>query len=295
MYMKMVDEAAAHRANTQHGAFTIRQVGASRSARDRRVANGRWVRSVEASVYTLPHYPPSWRQRLIVAILGSPAGALASHRSGAVLHGVREGAPIEVTVPRSSHSRPSSGLVHQSDVPMAQRSTIDGIPVTRIERTLVDLASVVGDDEVEQAVEAALRRGLTTADRLVPQLASARPGAARLRRVLDRRARGRPAGSELEVLVIQLLRAAGLADPVRQHEVRIGGERYFLDLAYPERRVCIEVDGREAHEGEAFQRDRTRQNALILAGWTVLRFTWADATKRAGYVTALVTQALVAA
>ncbi len=164
-----------------------------------------------------------------------------------------------------------------------------------MERTIVDLAAVAGDGAVERAVEAVLRRGLTTLDRVTPELAAARPGVVRLRRVLDRRARGRPAGSDLEVLLIRLLRAAGLPDPVRQHEACVGAARYCIDLAYPDRRLGIELDGREWHEGDAFQRDRSRQSALVLAGWTVLRFTWADVTERPDQVVALITRALRAA
>ena len=44
--------------------------------------------------------------------------------------------------------------------------------------------------------------------------------------------------------------------------------------------VAIEVDGLAVHSGaEAFQKDRKRQNYLILSGWRVLRFTWRDLTE----------------
>ena len=52
-----------------------------------------------------------------------------------------------------------------------------------------------------------------------------------------------------------------------------------LDVAFPAARVAIEVDGWAWHSGvDRFRRDRQRQNALVLAGWTVLRFTWHDLT-----------------
>lgn len=283
-------------ADRQHGAFSRRQayeLGASRSGCDRRAGDGRWLRTDQTAVLRLRGYPPSWRQRLFAAILAGPDGGVASHRSAAVLHSLREGTPVELTVAQGGHTL-KHALVHQAAVGGAEWMRVEGIPVSRVERTLVDLAAVVGDNEVEQAVEAALRRGLTNVDRLAAQLRSGRRGTARLRRVLERRASGRPAGSELEVRLLQLLRAAGMPDPVRQYEVRVGAERYFLDVAYPDRRLCIEVDGREAHEGAAFQRDRTRQNALALAGWTVLRFTWADVTERADEVIAVLARALAA-
>jgi very-short-patch-repair endonuclease len=70
---------------------------------------------------------------------------------------------------------------------------------------------------------------------------------------------------------------AGLA-PVPQYEVRVQG-RFIarVDLAFPAARVAVEYDGRAVHERQdVFDRDRRRQNELVRAGWTVLRFTSAD-------------------
>lgn len=55
----------------------------------------------------------------------------------------------------------------------------------------------------------------------------------------------------------------------------------LLDLAFPRERVVIEVDGWAYHRDvNAFRRDRSRQNALVLAGWTVVRVTWHDLVDR---------------
>lgn len=62
-----------------------------------------------------------------------------------------------------------------------------------------------------------------------------------------------------------------------------------LDIALPDRRIAIEIDGWAYHSDvDRFQRDRSRQNALVALGWTILRFTWADLTQRPGYVRAMV-------
>ena len=80
-----------------------------------------------------------------------------------------------------------------------------------------------------------------------------------------------------------------LPRPERQH--RIGAKRY--DFAWPEHRVVVETDGWQGHSGpHAFQGDRTSSNALQLAGWLVLRFTWEDLTVRARRVAATVRAAL---
>lgn len=71
---------------------------------------------------------------------------------------------------------------------------------------------------------------------------------------------------------------AGLA-PVSQHVVTDsrGAVVGRVDLAFPEHRIAIEYDGWAAHQrGDAFRRDRQRQNALVAAGWRVLRFTAED-------------------
>ncbi len=75
-----------------------------------------------------------------------------------------------------------------------------------------------------------------------------------------------------------VLTDAGL-DPVPQYVVQdaFGAFLARVDLALPAARVAIEYDGRDAHlSPEAFIRDRQRQNLLIAAGWTVLRFTAVD-------------------
>ncbi len=57
------------------------------------------------------------------------------------------------------------------------------------------------------------------------------------------------------------------------------------DVVFEAHRVVIEIDGRAYHvTADRFERDRERQNRLVAAGWTVLRFTWRDLTERPRYV-----------
>ena len=294
--MKHLDEAVEAVALRQHGAFTRKQAlgeGVTASCCDRRLRAGQWLRSREPGVYLLRGHPVTWHQRLMSCVLAGPPGSVVSHRAAAALHGVREGAPVEITVPLRSYHQ-LTAVVHQLDVPAADRCLLQQIPATRIERTLLDLAAVANETELERAIEAALRSGLTTRERLLSNAEGAgrRWGLVRFRRVLARCSEGRPTGSELEVRFVQLLRAAGVDEPVRQYEVVVDGARYFLDFAYPAWRVAIELDGRAFH---GFEEDRRRQNALVLAGWTVLRFTWVDVTEREAATVAAVTQGLRAA
>jgi very-short-patch-repair endonuclease len=64
-------------------------------------------------------------------------------------------------------------------------------------------------------------------------------------------------------------------------------------VVFEEAGVVVEVDGWAYHiDPERFQRDRARQNRLVAAGWTVLRFTWRDLTERSEYVVATITSIL---
>jgi very-short-patch-repair endonuclease len=179
-------------------------------------------------------------------------------------------------------------------------TTVGHLPVTTAARTLIDLAAVVDDDALEQALEGALSDGRTSLRQVGRRLDAlsrrGRPGLARVRRVLGRRLEGGPSESELETRFVRVLRRARLPLPVRQHEVRLGGRAVArADLAYPEARLLIELDGWSTHGTKpAFHADRRRQNMLVLAGWTLLRFTWADVVETPAAVVAAVLGALAA-
>jgi very-short-patch-repair endonuclease len=67
----------------------------------------------------------------------------------------------------------------------------------------------------------------------------------------------------------------------------------IVDVLFDEARVVVEIDGRAYHSDDvAFQRDRTRQNRLMRAGYLVLRFTWDDVVARPDEIVALVRHAL---
>jgi very-short-patch-repair endonuclease len=70
---------------------------------------------------------------------------------------------------------------------------------------------------------------------------------------------------------------------------------YVVDIAFPEQKVAIEVDGWAFHsDQQAFQHDRRRQNYLILHGWQVLRFTWLDLVEYPQRVLAAIRSAISA-
>jgi very-short-patch-repair endonuclease len=82
------------------------------------------------------------------------------------------------------------------------------------------------------------------------------------------------------------VRRAGLPRPASQYEVSTRGQFVArVDFAYPDSRLAIEIDGDRWHSGRtARQRDNTRQNRLVAAGWVPLRFSWSDINDRSAFV-----------
>ncbi len=94
-----------------------------------------------------------------------------------------------------------------------------------------------------------------------------------LRRTLLEESRDNP-WSPLERQAHVLLRAAGITGWVTNYQVRVGEKSYFIDIAFPKLRLAVEIDGWKYHGDRAsFESDRIRQNALVSAGWSVMRFT----------------------
>lgn len=56
------------------------------------------------------------------------------------------------------------------------------------------------------------------------------------------------------------------------------GSRFEVDVALPELRIAIEVDGWQYHGRfkKGFHRDRKKDRMLTLAGWRTLRFTYRE-------------------
>ena len=266
-----MDEAISRLAARQHGCFSRRQVhdaGMTDRMIATRVASGRWLR-VEAGVYRMAGAPVTWRQRAVAACMVSGAGAVVSHRSAAVLWGVsgfRPGA-LDITVPPGRSNRNALARVHRSAVDGVRR---DGIPVTRPSRTMIDLAGVVGGDLLEEAVDDVLCRRLCRLDELTAP--AGRRGSRALRTVLDAWNGDALPDGVVEMRVVRRLLAAGLPQPVRQHEIHDHGLFVArVDLAYPDHRLAIELDGFRWHAGRGpFRSDRLRRNRIEAAGWRLL-------------------------
>lgn len=216
------------------------------------VRAGRWQR-VERGVYAEGPDDPSELDRQRARALAS--GGVASGALAGVLHGLDRVALDDRPLRRRALPEDRVVVVH-------------GVRCTNGLQTLIDLASTLTDDVWEQALESALRKRLVTIDDL--------PRRGRIRRVLDRRPPGAaPTASLLETLMVQLIRTVpNLPDPVRQLEVG----RAWVDLAWPELGLFIELDGQQHKHQPVY--DSMRETAVVAAtGWLPGRFTWTEVTR----------------
>ena len=229
---------------------------------------------------------PSVKQLLFAACRWGGAGSAASHRSAAALWDL-DGFDlnvIEIWSPR--HLQSGRVTARIGAIPISDLTEIDGIPVTRVERTLVDLAAVVDVDKLEDALDSALRRRLTTVNRLRLRMRSEtrRRGIGKLRALLaERDDRGRPSASRFETRLNRLLVRSGLP-AMREYKIWDGGNFVArVDFCYPEAKLIIEADGFRWHSARrAWQRDRERRNQLTAMGWRVIQVTWEDLVRRPG-------------
>jgi very-short-patch-repair endonuclease len=241
----------------------------------------------------------SWRQALLAACLFAGGGCRVSHRAGAALWrlaGVDEGV-LEISVPRGRRVRQPNLAVHEVvRLPAVDVTSVDAIPVTTPTRTLLDLAAVVSADVVEEALDDALRRGVTTVGRLRWRAAELgrRPGIGAVRAILEARTnKSAVPQSVLETRLLRLIKRARLPAPTCQHKIKDRGRLVaVVDFAYPEAQLAIEADGYRWHSGRArWQHDLARRNQLTARGWRVIHVTPRDLEQRPDVVARTIAEA----
>jgi predicted transcriptional regulator of viral defense system len=281
-----MDGEIAAVAEQQHALFTRRQaraIGLSRAALAARIHDGTFE-EIAPGVLRVAGAPPSWRQSLRAATLVGSGSAVASHRAAAVLHGLDgfQAGPIEVSVTASCRLSLANTVVHHvQSLEPPDVTTIDGIPVTGLARTLCDLGSVVGADLVERALDDARRRFASLRWLRETALRLHRPGQSGTKRLLvlldALDGQGSVRGSWFEKLVEECLRSPKLPPLVRQHRVydRRGRLAGILDAAFPAIRLGVEAHSRQFHFGRAAEhRDEDRDHRLSRIGWHVLYVGW---------------------
>jgi very-short-patch-repair endonuclease/predicted transcriptional regulator of viral defense system len=270
-------EALAALAARQHGVvatWQLRELGFSRGAIAHLVAAERLHR-LYRGVYAVGHTALHPHGRLMAATLACGPDAVLSHRDAAAVWGLRPSArpATDVTVPGLSRHGQRGITIHRTrSLPQDERAVRDGLPVTTVARTLLDLAEVIDRHQVRRAFEEAERLRLFDL-RALKELARrhhGRRGLAVVNELLAEAVEPPVTRSELERRFLELCHEAGL--PAPQVNTQVAG--FEVDMAWPEARLVVELDGHEFHRTRAaFERDRARDAALQVAGHRVLRVT----------------------
>jgi very-short-patch-repair endonuclease len=275
------------------GVITVAQAceaGLSRRAVERRITSGLWKRCGRG-VYFVDDRPFTDAARIRAAVWGYGMRAAASGLTAAWWHGLTQFAPavVEVTTPRNSHGRRHPGTsVRRRDLEPVDVVVVNDMRVTALALTVVEASAKRGGGA--RLMDNALQRRTDINSLWRAHLRNkGRTGAPRSRMLLQ--AAGGGARSEAERLLHEILRSANITGWKANY--RVGG--YRVDVGFPAAKVALEVDGFAFHSGvNEFHVDRTRQNAIVLLGWQVLRFTWLDLTEYPERVAAVIRTAISA-
>lgn len=275
----------------QHGVLARRQLlalGFSSGAIEHRIARGR-LHPVARGIYAVgwPHLDR--HRRWAAAILTAAAGdreapfptqpylgnaAFLSHRSAAAVWGigVQRKRWIDLTVRRrEARDRPGLRIRGRPTLATDEILLVEGLPVTSIVQTLLDVATELSPIAVERAVSDADKRDLIDPESLRDALTNhaGEPGVRPLRQVLDRLT-FRLSDSDLEIYFRAIATSAGLPTPLSKQ--RVNG--FEVDFYWPDLGLVVETDGLRYHRTPSAQkRDVRRDRAHVLAGMTPLRFT----------------------
>ncbi|CAJ1509950.1 type IV toxin-antitoxin system AbiEi family antitoxin domain-containing protein [[Mycobacterium] burgundiense] len=274
-----------HLLRSHDGVITLaqaREAGLSKDAVRRRVQSGRW-RRVARGVYFADDRPFTAAARIRAAVWGHGADAVASGAAAAWWHDLSTSVPdvVDVTLPRTAHSRKHPGTrirrrdLCAKDIVERRGLRVTSLPLTAVENSarVLDRA-LQGQAELEQLWRTHVRnKGRYGAPRARINLLAADDGSR----------------SKAERIVVRLLQNAAITGWAANFPVG----PFFVDFAFPEPKVAIEIDGFAFHSGvEEFVADRSRQNFLVLRGWQVLRFTWWDLIERPERVIAEIRRAI---
>jgi predicted transcriptional regulator of viral defense system/very-short-patch-repair endonuclease len=274
----------------QFGLITRRQAletGMSQKMVRKRLTAG-W-HPVLPGVIALPGAPEGWEQRIMAACLWMMPRGVAGGRSAAAIHDLQGHSKHFVELVSTSKRKPPSGVtVHVTqELSSSDIRIVNGIPVTTLERTLVDLASLIDREQLAIALDDALRRRVTHVIRLQQRLdrmgTSGRKGAGMLMQLLSER-NGMTAFPEspLETRFFEFVHRWKLPQPRLQKRMRDERGRVArVDFFYPSAGLVIELESFTWHSGRyAWERDLRRRNRMEATGLTVLHYTPGDLGRR---------------
>ncbi|GAB4098402.1 hypothetical protein GCM10028789_05640 [Sinomonas halotolerans] len=269
------------------------RLGSSR-APARLVAQGLLVRISWGVYYSAPHWEVLPARERHLALMAAHHAMHArhgqprfvySHLSAARLHGLELWEPDELVhvtgcEPVAAKRRRGDARIHGSEVPPEQRTVVEGLPATSLERTVLDSARILRPGQAQIVVDHGLRLGARK--RLLERMVDEAPGGRGIvtaRRAVELgSALSESAGESLLNMVV-----AGMPVPRPQQQIevvtRYGVHR--IDSGWPSIRRGLELDGKKkyfeyAPTEEVVFKERQREKLLMEDEWRFLRLEWKD-------------------
>lgn len=268
-----------------HPVFTraeLRALGWSDAAITRAVRSQRLTRLRRGILAAGDH-----RHARAIAATLSCSGSVISHRSALLMHGLPVVGRIPAVPELTVVPRVTGGLVnahlYRASLPAEHRTRHDGVPVTTVARTLIDVGRNLPRTMAVAAIDAALRRELVNDDAVSDVLLRCWnwPGIRRAQRAV-RLSDGR-ADSPLETVSRLAMGRLGLPRP--QPQVLILDECLRVvaqvDFYWDEFGVVGEADGRSKYDSrDILTAEKARQELLEDLGIVVVRWGWDQPTRK---------------
>lgn len=244
--------------------------------------SGRLVRMFKRA-YRFSSVSPEWEQPALAATMLAGDGSALSHSTAAILWGLNgfgsaEALPIHLSVGGRQRKHLSEGIVVHRPCVSFDVYRIRGLPVTRLARTIVDIAPAVTDEQLEIILDAAQQRHRALPRWLGEEVGRhtprSQPGLSRLIELIALR-EGIATESPLETRVRRAIRAHGLLPPRPQFDV-FDDDGFVMraDFAWPQHKVALHVDGFAWHARRtAFDRDAAQRSRLSSLDWMSITVT----------------------
>ena len=222
-------------------------------------------------VYRVGHRAPSTEARYMAAVKACGPGAVLCGQAAAYLYGLLRG-PAPVPEVAISGQRRVEGIAVRRRKHV-DRSVFNGIPITTVPQTVVDLAATLSFTAFARACHEAgvkYRTGPGHVEKVLARWPSP-PGAGKIREVFWGDAR--VTMSVLERRFLRLLRRHGL--PLPATNKRAGS--FYVDCRWPARRLTVELDSYQFHNSRhSWEQDRRREREARLRGDEFRRYTYGD-------------------
>ncbi|MGH2762186.1 MAG: DUF559 domain-containing protein [Thermoleophilaceae bacterium] len=262
-------------ARRQYGLVTreqLRRLGVGETGIRERIRTRRLHR-LHRGVYALGHDALVAEAYWLAAVLACGEGAVLSHVSAAAHWNIRKSAAarVDVTVPARSGRRHRRGIrVHRTGRLRRDEVTVhEGIPVTTVARTLLDVADVLPDQALKRTIDESEHQRLFDLTALIV-VVEANPGRRGAKVLALATSPPELTRSQLEQSFLALVERRGLPRP----RVGIPLQGYEADFLWPEHKLLVEIDSFSAHgTRRAFEHDRRRDRRLARAGYRTIRLT----------------------